>query len=137
MYDAEGGGGKLSFVGDTVSKAPGGAGAGYVVSQTRFYVDPDEAENLIKGLDAAVKELQKAKRAADEISQSQSPGKDAYSGFATLKIRETAGMQEGGYGWANEEAQKALMRTIQNIKDSLAAYKGTDSAAQDALKPKD
>ncbi|GAA0253256.1 hypothetical protein GCM10010492_62370 [Saccharothrix mutabilis subsp. mutabilis] len=136
MYDAEGGGGKLSFVGDTVSKAPGGAG-GYVVSQTRFFVDPDEAENLIKGLDAAVKELQKAKRAADEISQSGSPGKDAYSGFATLKIRETAGTQQGGYGWANEEAQKALMNTIQNIKDALAAYKNTDSAAQDALKPRD
>lgn len=137
MYDAEGGGGKLSFVGDTVSKAPGGAGAGYVISQTRFFVDPDEAENLIKGLNAAIKELQLAKRFSDEITRTQSPGKDAYSGFATLKIRETAGNQEGGYGWANEKAQEALLNTIQNIKDALAAYKTTDSAAEDALKPRD
>lgn len=136
MYDAEGGGGKLSFVGDTVSKAPGGA-AGYVVSQTRFFVDPDEAENLIKGLEKAYLELRNAKRYSDQITQVQSPGKDAYSGFATLKIRETAGDQQGGYGWANEEARKALKKTIQNIKDALAAYKGTDSAAEGALKPRD
>ncbi|NUT98589.1 MAG: hypothetical protein HOY78_41925 [Saccharothrix sp.] len=136
MYDAEGGGGKLSFVGDTVAKAPGGA-AGYVVSQTRFFVDPHEAQNLIKGLDAAVKELEKAKRASDDITMSESPGKDAYSGFATLKIRETAGTQEGGYGWANEEARKALKKTIQNIKDALAAYQDTELVAENALKPRD
>ncbi|MFI9812433.1 hypothetical protein [Saccharothrix variisporea] len=139
MYDAEGGGGKLSFMGDTVSKAPGGAGgaAGYVISQTRFFVDPDEAQNLIKGLEAAVKELQLAKRYSDDITRTQSPGKDAYSGFATVKIRETASDLEGGYGWANQKAQEALLKTIQNIRDALAAYKTTESAAEDALKPRD
>ncbi|MEU7529736.1 hypothetical protein AB0A74_28690 [Saccharothrix sp. NPDC042600] len=136
MYDAEGGGGKLSFVGDTVSKAPGGAG-GYVVSQTHFLVDPDEAENLIKGLEEAHKELAKARRAADTIAVMPSPGKDAYSGFATLKIRETVTAEHGGYAWANEEARKALEKTIRNIREALAAYKSTNSAARDALKPKD
>ncbi len=133
MLDAGGGGGKLGFVADTVAKGPG---AGFVSTQTRFYVEPDEAQRLIDGLKQALEKLTATKQVSDEIAVTQSPGKDVYSGIATLTIRKTAGDEEGGYGWANRKAQVALQNTIMNIQKALDEYKGTDSAAADALKPK-
>lgn len=134
MLDAGGGGGKLGFVADTVAK---GAGAGFVTTRTKFFVEPDEAQRLIDGLKQALEKLIRIRDLSDEIMASGSPGKDVYSGFATMAIRRTAGTDPGGYGWANLKAQEALENTIENIQKALDEYKGTDSAAADALKPKD
>ncbi|GAA1357568.1 hypothetical protein [Saccharothrix algeriensis] len=134
MLDAGGGGAKLGFVADTVARGPG---AGYVATQTKFSVDPAEAQRLIDGLKQALEKLVNTKLVSDEIAASNSPGKDVYSGMATLTIRKTASDEPGGYGWANLEARKALENTIENIQKALDEYQGTDSAAADALKPKE
>ncbi|WP_433269430.1 hypothetical protein ACQPZF_06965 [Actinosynnema sp. CS-041913] len=119
---------------DTVAKGPG---AGFVTTKTKFFVDPGEAQRLIDGLKQALEKLIETRDTAEEITFTGSPGKDVYSGFATLAIHKTAGSEEGGYSWANQKAQEALENTIENITKALDEYKGTDSAAADALKPKD
>ncbi|MEU4802808.1 hypothetical protein [Actinosynnema sp. NPDC023587] len=133
MLDAGGGGGKLGFVADTVAKGPG---AGFVSTRTTFFVEPGEAQRLIDGLKEALEKLLETKRTAERIAAANSPGKDVYSGVATLTLRKTAGDEEGGYGWANLKAQQTLEKTISNIQQALDEYRATDSAAADALKPK-
>lgn len=134
MLDAGGGGRKLGFTADTVA---GGAGGGFVSTKTRFYVEPAEAERLLDGLKLALEKLLDVKRETEQILFGKPPGKDVYSGMATLAIQRAAGSEEGGYAWANLKAQEALEKTIANIQQALDEYKGTDSAAADALKPKD
>lgn len=111
--------------------AAAGAGAGGV---TKFSVDPDQAQKMIDGLKQAVAKLQLLRKKGDELAQSGAPGPDPYSGWATLAMRDAAGTQAGGYVWANDEAVKALEQTIKNIEKALAKYRGTDDAAQTALK---
>ncbi|MEU4444008.1 hypothetical protein AB0K14_11245 [Actinosynnema sp. NPDC050801] len=134
MLDAVGGGGakKIGFVADTVASGPGGAGL--VASQTHFSVDPEQAQKLIDGLIEARDKLQALEKKADRLVGVQSPGKDPYSGFATLAIRRSAGGDPGGYIWANKEAYKALTNTILNIQAALANYKSQDQATADAFK---
>jgi hypothetical protein len=134
MLDAGGGGGakQIGFLADTVAAGP--AGSGLVASQTRFSVDPAQAQKLIDGLTEARDKLQRLIREAERLSAVQSPGKDAYSGFATLAIRQSAGAEEGGYTWANKKAYEALTNTILNIQASLENYKSQDQATADAFK---
>ncbi len=133
MLDAGGGGGvkKIGFVADTVSSGP--AGSGLVASQTRFSVDPEQAQKLIEGLTEARDRLQELLNDSYQLTNISSPGKDPYSGFATLAIQRAGGTEPGGYGWANKEAYKALDNTINNIKASLENYKNQDQATADAF----
>lgn len=135
--DAGGGIGKsISFVAETISKTAADV-AGTVwnhLTQTQFSVDIDQAPKLIESLTLAVEKLDEAYQKSAVLRAVQSPGKDPYSGFTTLAIRQSAGDEEGGYGWANAEAKKALVKTIENIKIAIEAYGRTDEAASDALK---
>ncbi|MBB5957617.1 hypothetical protein FHS29_004212 [Saccharothrix tamanrassetensis] len=133
MFDAGDGGRKLGFVADTVARGPG---AGYVATQTRFAVDPSEAQRLIDGLKEALEKLIETDTLAAEIRLHGAPGQDVYSAVANDAIQRTAGNAPGGYSWANQQAQRALETTIENIQKALAEYQQTDSAAGDALKPK-
>lgn len=133
MLDAGGAIGKrIGFVADTV--AAGGPGAGLVATQTQFSVDPAQAQKLINGLADARDRLQKLNRAAVQLQSMGSPGKDVYSGMATLAIQRAAGEDAGGYAWANKMAFDALNATIQNIQASLDTYKNQDEATADAFK---
>jgi hypothetical protein len=111
--------------------AAAGAGAGGVA---KFSVDPDQAQKMIVGLKQAIEKLRDLRIKGDELTQSGAPGPDPYSGWATLQMREKAGTEAGGYMWANDEAVKALEQTVKNIEKALAEYRGTDEAAQTALK---
>ncbi|MDT7782558.1 MAG: hypothetical protein QOF58_977 [Pseudonocardiales bacterium] len=110
--------------------APGGGTAG----TAKFSVDPDQAQKMVDGLQKAVDTLVELQRKGQQLQQSGAPGPDPYSGWATLSMRQAAGDQAGGYAWANQAAQKALEQTIKNIQKALAKYRGTDEAAQTALK---
>ncbi|GAB2972937.1 hypothetical protein [Saccharothrix stipae] len=134
MLDAGGGGGakQIGFVADTVASGPGGAGL--VASQTHFRVDPAQAQKLIDGLADARDRLQELNNDAYQLQSIGSPGKDFYSGMATIAIQTAAGTDVGGYAWANQKAYDALNNTIQNIQASLEAYKNQDDATADAFK---
>jgi len=110
--------------------AAGAGGAG----TAKFSVDPDQAQKMIDGLKQAVNKLVELQKQGLMLKQSGAPGPDPYSGYATLAMRQAAGDQPGGYVWANDAAQKALEQTIKNIEKALAEYRGTDEAAQAALK---
>ncbi|GLZ32142.1 hypothetical protein Lesp02_43300 [Lentzea sp. NBRC 105346] len=111
-------------VGDVV-----GSGISSLVgtSQTKFSIDPAEAQKLIDGLNKAKEELLKLYDDAMDIANVNSPGKDLYSGFATIAIRQAAGEQEGGYRWANRQARDALDQTILSIQDALKVYRETEA----------
>lgn len=134
MLDAGGGGGvgKIGFLADTVASGP--AGAGLVATQTYFTVDRAQAQKLIDGLVEARDKLQQLNRDAFTLQSIGSPGKDVYSGMATLAIQRAAGTEEGGYAWANKMAYDALNNTIMNIQASLDGYKNQDEATADAFK---
>jgi hypothetical protein len=100
-------------------------------------VDLDEAPKLIAGLKTAIEKLQTAYEESTILRTAQPPGKDPYSGGAAQAIQMSASDDMGGYGWANKEAQKALLKTIENIEKSVASYGQTDSDAHDAMKPKE
>jgi hypothetical protein len=110
--------------------ASGAGGAGV----KRFSVEPSQAQKMIDGLKAAVEHLNDLKNTATNLKQSGAPGPDPYSGWATLAMRRAAGEEPGGYLWANDAAQKALEKTIENIEKALAEYRGTDDAAKSAMK---
>lgn len=127
----------ISFAAETISKTAADV-AGTVwnhLTQTQFSVDIDEAPKVIAGLEQAIENLQGLYYEAGQLSQLQTPGKDPYSGFAVLTIRQSAGDEEGGYRWANKEARDALTKTIENIKRAIDTYNQTDQAARDGLKP--
>jgi hypothetical protein len=134
MFDAEIGVGakQIGFVADTVTSGP--AGAGLVASQIKFSVDPEQAQKLIDGLADARDRLQELYDQAQDLQWMSSPGKDLYSGVATLAIQQSAGMDEGGYGWASRKAFDTLNTTIQNIQAALETYKNQDQATADAFK---
>lgn len=119
--------------GAAVGSAAGAAGAG-VGGVAKFSVDPDQAQKMIDGLKRAIESLIELQIQSDQIKTSGAPGPDPYSGYATLTMRKTAGGEPGGYQWANQEAQKALEQTVKNIEKALAEYRGTDDAAQSAMK---
>jgi hypothetical protein len=96
-------------------------------TQTKFSVEPAEARKLITGLEDARRELERLYNEAVGAMNVNSPGKDIYSGFATMSVRKAAGDEEGGYRWANLEAQNALTETIKNIEDALKVYQETDA----------
>jgi hypothetical protein len=126
----------ISFVAETISKTAADV-AGTVwnhLTQTQFTVDIDQAPKLVESLTQAVEKLDDAYQKSAVLRTVQTPGKDPYSGFTTLAIRQSAGDDEGGYGWANREARKALVKTIENLKKSIEEYGRTDQAARDALK---
>jgi hypothetical protein len=127
MLDAGGGGG-ISFMASTAGAS------GNWDSQTKFSVDPDQAQKLITGLEEAIRELQKLDRVAEQLTGANTPGKDPYSGFATVAMRTTAGTSEGGYSWANQKAVEALEKTIENINTALNNYRGKDASASAGLK---
>lgn len=134
MFDAaEGAAKRIGFVAETVSRDAAGLAAR--ATQTQFTVAPDQAQKLLDGLTEALRRLRAATREADDIRRTGSPGKDVYSGLATMAIHRTAGEEEGGYQWANAKAQEALEKTIRNINDALAQYRQTESAVTDAFKP--
>lgn len=116
--------------GAAAAGATGAGGAG----TARFSVDPDQAQKMIDGLQKAIDELAVLHEDSKQLAMLGAPGPDPYSGWATLAMRQAAGEQDGGYGWANVAARKALKETIDNIKKALADYRGTDEAAQDAMK---
>ncbi|GAA3876008.1 hypothetical protein GCM10022243_46140 [Saccharothrix violaceirubra] len=132
MREADGGGGKVDFIAETVTG--GAAGSSLVGTQTKFSVDPAQARKLIDGLYAALDKLTKLAQEADRLRQTESPGKDLYSGFATLAIRKAAGTDPGGYAWANDQARKALKKTIENIEAALRQYEATERVAEHGLK---
>ncbi|WNV89919.1 hypothetical protein [Umezawaea sp. Da 62-37] len=110
-----------------------GLGAAAGPSSTAMQVDLDEAPKLIQGLKDAVDKLQEAYDAAVGINSVGAPGKDPYSGNVTTTMKTVAGGDPGGYGWANEAARQALLKTIENIEKSIASYQETDGAARDSL----
>ncbi|WP_112275429.1 hypothetical protein [Lentzea terrae] len=120
--------------------AAAGAAAGNVASgaggagTAKFSVDPDQAQKMIDGLKQAIERLVELEQQAGRLQRSGAPGPDPYSGWATLAMRQAAGKDPGGYAWANEAAQKALEKTIENIEKALAKYRGTDEAAKNAVK---
>lgn len=120
--------------------AAAGAAAGNVASgaggagTAKFSVDPDQAQKMIDGLKAAIAQLNLLSKKGDELQQAGAPGPDPYSGWSTLHIRKSAGMQAGGYMWANDAAIKALEKTIENIERALAKYRGVDYDAEHAMK---
>ncbi|PRY42697.1 hypothetical protein [Umezawaea tangerina] len=114
-----------------------GLGASSGPGSTAMQVDLDEAPKLIQGLKDAIEKLQEAYEGSDKLRNITSPGKDPYSGIATAAIKDSAGDQNGGYGWANKEAQKALQKTIENIEKSVANYSETDTAAHDSMTTKE
>ncbi|GAB2860460.1 hypothetical protein [Lentzea nigeriaca] len=125
----------VATVGAAVGAAAGNVAAGAGgAGTTRFSVDPDQAQNMIKGLKDAVEKLVELKEKSRQLQQSGAPGPDPYSGWSTLAMRQAAGDNAGGYGWANEAAQDALLKTIENIEKALAEYRGTDEAAKNAVK---
>jgi hypothetical protein len=103
-------------------------------TQTKFSVDPEQAQKLIDGLTAARDRLEALYRESWQLRNAASPGKDMYSGFATLAIRKSAGDDEGGYGWANQKAQEALTHTMENIQKALDKYRGVDNSNQQPFK---
>jgi hypothetical protein len=124
---------RVNFVAETpVMDAAGGGLSG--VTSTNFSVAPEEAENLKKGLEDALDRLQQLYSDSGRLQQVGSPGKDPYSGFATLAMRNAAGDDEGGYGWANLQAQQALQNTIKNIEEAIANYRATEEANQQAFR---
>ncbi|TWP52458.1 hypothetical protein FKR81_08990 [Lentzea tibetensis] len=127
----------MSAVGD----AAGAAGAAAMkaaqmvgTTQTKFSIDPAEASKLIKGLEDARRELERLHDEAMDVANVNSPGKDIYSGFATMAVRKATGAEEGGYCWANVKAQEALNETIKNIQDALNVYKETESGNKSTFK---
>ncbi len=118
-----------------VGAAAGGAAGSTLTgsSQTRFTVDPDQAQKLIDGLNDAIKELNDLRSKSDALGVTQPPGKDPYSGYATVAIRNAAGQSPGGYGWANQEAIKALKTTRDNVQAALNTYRGLDSSGRNTL----
>jgi hypothetical protein len=133
MLDAVGGGGakQIGFLADTVSAGP--AGAGLVASQTRFSVDPEQAQKLINGLADARDQLQVLFDTTARSVFTGPPGKDPYSESAATTIKQTAGADPGGYSWASSKAIDALNSTIQSIQASLDTYKNQDQATADAF----
>jgi hypothetical protein len=95
-------------------------------TQTKFSIDPAQAQNLIKGLEDARNELEQLYADAMDIVNVNSPGKDIYSGFATMAVRQAGGDSEGGYRWANKMAREALTESIKNIQDALKVYEETE-----------
>lgn len=124
---------RLEFMARTPTAA-GAAAQAAGSSLTKFTVDPDEAENFIKGLVKARDELEILYDQAVKLVNVNSPGKDIYSGFATAKIRQVGGDEEGGYRWSNLKGQEALSETIENIQKALDKYRETDGNATDAFK---
>jgi hypothetical protein len=114
--------------------AAGGAAGAPAGGVTKFSVDPDQAQKMIDGLKDAVRKLMDLQRRGLELQYLSSPGPDPVSEQAKNFVVKTAGGETGGYVWANREAQKALEQTIINIEKALAEYRGTDEAAQTALK---
>jgi hypothetical protein len=134
MFDAEAGGGaaQIGFVADTVSAGP--AGAGLVASQTQFKVDLSQAQKLINGLADARDRLQELYDQTWNFAITGPPGKDPYSESAAQTIKQTAGGDPGGYGWASSKAIEALNHTIQSIQASLETYQNQEQATADAFK---
>ncbi|MCP2164982.1 hypothetical protein [Goodfellowiella coeruleoviolacea] len=122
---------RVNFVAQTPVMGAGGALSG--VASTNFSVAPDEAERLMNGLLAARDRLEELYNEAGPITEIPSPGKDPYSGYATLATRDTAGDKEGGYRWANKLARDSLQTTIENIDAALKQYRQTEEANQQAF----
>jgi hypothetical protein len=121
-------------VGHAVGAAAGNVAAGAgTAGTTRFAVDPDQAQKMIDGLEAASKQLKDLMRDAEALKSIGSPGPDPYSGLATIAMRQAAGDEAGGYAWANAAAVDALDTTVANIKAALAQYRGTDDDASQAM----
>ncbi|MEU4804484.1 hypothetical protein [Actinosynnema sp. NPDC023587] len=127
---------RISFAAETVGTVAAGVAGGVWanITQTQFSIDIAQAPKLIETLGQAIKELDKAYQKSTALRSIQSPGKDPYSGFTALAIRQSAGDGEGGYGWANREARKAFEHTIENIQKAIDDYGKTDDAAREALK---
>ncbi|MEU7481886.1 hypothetical protein AB0A63_38345 [Lentzea sp. NPDC042327] len=121
--------GAVGAAAGAAAAAAGAAGAG----TTKFSVDPDQAQKMIEGLRTAVEHLRTLQDTADQLTASGAPGPDPFSGYATLQMRQAAGTEPGGYGWANIKAREALEKTIENIEKALAEYRGTDDAASSAM----
>ncbi|MBB4964505.1 hypothetical protein [Saccharothrix violaceirubra] len=132
VREADGGGGKVDFIAETVTG--GAAGSSLVGTQTKFSVDPAQARKLIEGLEAAKDKLTELALAGEQLIQAESPRKDLYSAFATLAIRKAAGTEPGGYMWANTQARDALEKTIKNIEAALLQYETTENSAEHGLK---
>jgi len=100
---------------------------------TKFSVDPDQAEQLIKDLKAAMQDLERIAKQVEPLTSLPSPGKDIYSGMAASRIREIAGDNPGGYLKANRDAREALAETIKNIDDALKVYRDTEAKAKTSM----
>lgn len=142
MLDAESGGGaeRIGFIADTVAQAAGnvargvaGAAPALVATQTRFSVDPQQAQKLIDGLTEARNQLQDLNMTAQQLMYLPSGAKDPYSAKVVEVIQRTAGNGVGGYGWANTMAAKALTATINKIEKSLDDYRNRDEENADAF----
>lgn len=109
-----------------------GAWAG--VTRTTMHVDPDAAEKLITDLSLAKDKLMDLYEKSWQLRNAESPGKDMYSGLATLAIRKSAGDDPGGYGWANLKGREALQTTMDNIQAALDKYRELDGDGQQAFR---
>ena len=112
---------------DLGNKIGGGIGDLLGTTQTKFSVDLDQAQKLIDGLTEAKEQLEKLYNTAGDILNVNSPGKDIYSGFAAIGMRNAVGDNEGGYRWANKLAREALDATILSIQDALKVYRETEA----------
>ena len=136
----------MALIGFDAITAGGAAGAaigsglsstGPAPTTTKMQVDLAEAPKLIQGLKDAIEKLQDAYNEAAQIGQLGAPGKDPYSANVGSVIAASAGGDPGGYSWANKEARKALLKTIENIEASVAKYQETDGAGQDSMTTKE
>ena len=113
------------------------SGVGPAATTTKMQVDLDEAPKLIEGLKVAIDQLQLAYDESTQLSAVGPPGKDPYSGNVDEVMTSVAGGDPGGYGWANEAARQALLKTIENIEKSMASYQSHDDAASDTMTTKE
>jgi hypothetical protein len=116
----DGGGGSpwLSDVVSFTADTPSG-------SQT-FRVSRDGVDNLIKGLEDALGQLEDVYNKAPRLKITSPPGGDPYSAQAMTRINDAAGEKQGGHAWANQQARHALENTISNLRASAQAYQNTE-----------
>jgi hypothetical protein len=94
-------------------------------SQT-FMVSRDGVQSLIKGLQDALRKLEALYDQSRDLQVLGAPGGDPYSGQAVTRIKQVAGDAQGGYGWANQQAQTAIKNTISNLQASASGYQNTE-----------
>ncbi|GGM83438.1 hypothetical protein GCM10012275_62580 [Longimycelium tulufanense] len=90
----------------------------------KLVVAPENAEQLIRGLEAALEKLDRINEKARSLTKIEAPGSgDPHTQYAIREISRLASDEEGCHGQANKRYQKALQNVIDNLRASLEAYR--------------